>query len=124
MALNKDKLQSFKKELLARRTALVNGLHQVNAEMIADDPFFADSVDQASADADKTLALQIKDREAIVLTQVEVALRRIDTGNFGECESCGENITLARMRANPSTTMCVDCQAEYENERQRFSRQH
>lgn len=124
MALNKDKLQSFKKELLARRASLVKGLHQVNSEMIADDPFFSDSIDQASVDADKTLALQIKDREALVLSQVDEALKRIDMGNFGECESCGENITLARMRANPSTIMCLDCQAEYENERQRFSRSH
>jgi DnaK suppressor protein len=123
MALSKERLESFKRELEKRREGIVRGLHATNAEMINDDPFHADTVDQASMDADKTLALQIKNRDAIILTQIEEALRRADMGGFGECESCGEDISLARMKANPSSTLCVDCQAELENEQGRFSRQ-
>lgn len=119
MTLIKDNLESFKKELINRRDELIQGLHRTNAEMINDDPFFADSIDQASADADKTLALQIKHREARVLSEIDEALRRIESGNFGECNRCGESITLARMRANPASTLCIDCKAELESEQRR-----
>lgn len=123
MALSKERLENFRKELITRRANLVNGLHQTNAEMIDDEASYADSIDQASVDSDKTLALQIKNRDAAILSQIDLALRRIDIGNFGECEQCGEEIALARMKANPATTLCIDCKAELENEEQRFSRQ-
>lgn len=119
MALAKDKLETLKKELINRRDALVQGLHQTNAEMIDGDPFVADSVDQASMDSDKTLALQIKHREARVLSEIDEALRRMDMGQFGECERCGDSISMARMRAFPAATLCIDCKAEIESEQRR-----
>ena len=120
MTLNKDRLESFRKDLQARKDSLINGLHETNAEMIEDESAYADSIDQASADQDKTLALHIKNRDAQIVAQIDEALRRIDLGNFGECERCSEPITMARMKANPSTTLCIDCKAELESEQNRF----
>jgi len=118
--LRKDKLESFKKELLARRQVLAEDLRQATADFINDDEVFSDAIDQASADADKSLAVQMKNRDRDVLWGIDEALRRIDTGIFGQCEGCEEDITEARMRANPSTTLCIDCKAELESEQTRF----
>ncbi|MBY0471262.1 TraR/DksA family transcriptional regulator [bacterium] len=116
----KSKLASFKNELESRRSTLAKDLQQATADLINTEESYADSVDQASAQTDRTFILQLKNRERDELWQIDEALRRIEEGTFGECERCEETIAEARMRANPSTTLCIDCQAELESEKQRF----
>jgi DnaK suppressor protein len=62
----------------------------------------------------------MKNRDRDVLWQIDEALKRIDEGSFGECERCDEPISEARLKANPSTTLCIDCKAELESEEHRF----
>ena len=81
---------------------------------------YTDAIDQASADTDKSFAMQMKNRERDTLWQIDGALKRIEEGNFGECERCDEPISEARIRAFPFTTLCIDCKAELESEEQRF----
>ena len=45
-------------------------------------------------------------------TQVEAldtALARVDTGSYGVCESCGQDIAPERLAARPSATLCIIC---------------
>jgi DnaK suppressor protein len=42
------------------------------------------------------------------LRQVENALARIDSGEYGRCESCGKEIPEERLEAVPWTTLCID----------------
>ena len=45
-------------------------------------------------------------------TQVEAldtALARVDTGSYGVCESCGQDIAPERLAARPSATLCITC---------------
>ena len=48
------------------------------------------------------------------IEQVEHALKRIEAGTYGECESCGKPIAKARLDALPEATLCIDCKAEEE----------
>ena len=41
--------------------------------------------------------------------QVERALERLDEGNYGWCERCGNAIPVERLAAFPSATLCVSC---------------
>lgn len=41
--------------------------------------------------------------------EVELSLRRMETGEFGWCGSCGEEIAAARLDALPWTRVCVAC---------------
>jgi DnaK suppressor protein len=43
------------------------------------------------------------------ITQVERALERLDEGNYGWCERCGNAIPVERLAAFPSATLCVSC---------------
>lgn len=120
MPLRKEKLENFKKQLMNQREALAQDIRQATAQMINDEEMYTDSVDQASADVDKSFALQMKNRERNTLWQIDEALRRIDSGNYGECERCGESIAEARIKAFPFTTLCIDCKSEMESEEHRF----
>jgi RNA polymerase-binding transcription factor DksA len=44
------------------------------------------------------------------LTDIELALARIHTGNYGCCRLCGTGIPLAVLEAIPKTTLCLACQ--------------
>ena len=42
------------------------------------------------------------------LRQVEKALARIESGEYGTCEVCGKEIPVERLEAVPWTTLCID----------------
>lgn len=43
------------------------------------------------------------------LLMIEGALRRIDTGEFGYCAGCGEQIDVRRLAFDPTSTRCIAC---------------
>jgi DnaK suppressor protein len=58
------------------------------------------------------MALAASHRE--ILGQVERALRSIETGTYGQCESCGKAIGKARLQAFPRATLCLACKQRQE----------
>jgi DnaK suppressor protein len=119
MALRKEKVAGVQKVLLQQREALALGLRQATHDLIEDDVLCSDAVDQASADIDKSFALALKNRERETLLQIDEALKRIESGHFGDCERCDDEIAEARIRAFPFTTLCIDCKSELESEQRR-----
>jgi RNA polymerase-binding transcription factor DksA len=72
------------------------------------DPNFADS-SQVTAERGETEALVNKLVEG--LTEVEHALEKFDTDNYGVCENCGQAIAAARLEARPEARLCINCAA-------------
>ncbi|SDT63485.1 TraR/DksA family transcriptional regulator [Actinoplanes derwentensis] len=52
-----------------------------------------------------TLANNLLER----INQVEHAIDRLGSGNYGWCERCGNQIPVERLAAFPSATLCVKC---------------
>jgi len=75
---------------------------------------FADPTDRASHETDRNFELRIRDREHKLIKKVKKALQRIEDGTFGMCESCGEDISIARLKARPVTTQCIECKTRDE----------
>jgi len=48
------------------------------------------------------------------LHAVEEALRRLDAGEYGRCERCGDTIEAERLEANPAAATCGPCAREDE----------
>jgi DnaK suppressor protein len=53
--------------------------------------------------------LSIEQNTLDLLSKVQNALRRMDNGEYGLCESCGKAIPLERLDILPYSTLCVDC---------------
>jgi DnaK suppressor protein len=51
--------------------------------------------------------LQLK---AETLHKIDVALRRLDEGTYGQCFECGDQIAEGRLRALPFAVRCRDCE--------------
>ena len=43
------------------------------------------------------------------LTDVEAALARRESGDYGTCENCGRPIAAERLAARPAARTCIDC---------------
>lgn len=83
---------------------------------------FPDPTDRASLEENRNFTLRIRDRERKLILKIEEALKRLDEGAYGVCESCGENISTARLKARPVTTLCIDCKSSQEVEERRTKR--
>jgi DnaK suppressor protein len=59
---------------------------------------------------DEWLFLNQNRMEVELLRDLEAALRRLDAGNFGICQSCGEAIAPKRLAAVPWARFCIPCQ--------------
>lgn len=59
----------------------------------------------------QAMALAQQQRRARQRRQVEAALDRIATGEFGYCLACGDEIAEARLRNNPAVATCIACAA-------------
>lgn len=46
--------------------------------------------------------------------RVRAALRRFDEGEYGVCVTCGEEVGLRRLEAQPEAPFCIACQSERE----------
>lgn len=84
------------------------------SEMTSDTTNFPDPTDRATQESDRTFELRIRDRERKLINKIQEALARIDSGTFGFCEVCEEEISEARLKARPVTTLCIDCKMEQE----------
>jgi DnaK suppressor protein len=76
---------------------------------------------EESAQKDRMTRLEsrLTERGQILLRQIDDALERIDTGTFGECERCGNEISQARLKAMPTAALCIECATAIEK-RQRM----
>jgi RNA polymerase-binding transcription factor len=75
---------------------------------------FADPTDRASLESDRNSVLRMRDRERKLIFKIEDALNRLESGEYGICEECGENISIERLKARPVTTLCIECKSSQE----------
>ncbi|MDP3361038.1 MAG: TraR/DksA C4-type zinc finger protein, partial [Methylobacter sp.] len=53
--------------------------------------------------------LRTRDRERRLIKKIDEALKEIESGDYGFCESCGIEIGIRRLEARPTATLCIDC---------------
>jgi len=113
--MNKKDIARFKKLLQERRKAIVNMTETVREEgMGFDQAELPDEVDLASTEAGQSLKLRLRDRELVLLKKIDKTLQKIEDGEFGICERCGEEIGVKRLEARAVAEMCIRCKEELE----------
>jgi DnaK suppressor protein len=111
--MRKTDLVRFKKIFVEQRQQLLMNFTVVDEQLMVN-PEDKDEVDQANADVEQHIRMQLKNRETFTLRKVTEALKKIDDGSYGECDSCGEQIELRRLQARPTATLCIACKEEEE----------
>ncbi len=72
--------------------------------------------DRGSDTFTKDLMLgMIEDNEAEII-DIDRALEKIGDGTYGICESCRDNISMARIKAIPFARLCIKCKQDQEKQ--------
>jgi DnaK suppressor protein len=111
--MKKKQIEDFRKVLQERRKAVSPRI--THAEGLSVE-LSADAVDEAQSSSLRELAVQLMNANWETQRAIDIALDRIQTGGYGECDDCGKEIGPRRLAALPWATLCIGCQEETENE--------
>ena len=116
--MNPRQLAYFRQKLLDWKEAIIRESRDTMASLKSGPLREADLTDRASSETDWSIELRTRDRQRKLISKIDSALRRIDTGEYGYSEVTGEPIAIARLEARPIATMTVEAQERHErNER-------
>lgn len=100
---NKDELEVFRDLLLSERDKILvkakRAMEDGNIQIDKNEMY--DEVDQAAAMIDQNLTFRLLDRDRKLLQEIDHALAKIDTGDYGYCEGTGEPIPKRRLELRP-----------------------
>jgi RNA polymerase-binding transcription factor DksA len=116
--VDKKSLKILKDVLLKMRDRLTGQISALSNDSLKyiDDASSEDRTD----DFDREFALNLVSSEHDSVFEIEGALRRIEEGVYGVCDSCSCQIEKPRLHALPFCRMCIKCQSEQEKGRSRF----
>ncbi|MGB3221807.1 MAG: TraR/DksA C4-type zinc finger protein [Desulforhopalus sp.] len=106
--------QYFKAKLLAWREELLEKSEMFLEELKDNDVRLADALDQSAQQTEIFVDFSTSKRQCQLLQEIELALNRIEAGEYGYCEITGEYIGLKRLEARPIATRCIEAQEEFE----------
>ncbi len=120
-APTKTQLRKVRALLEEERAQLLEQVAELDAEADVknwrDAGFDDDPADSGSASFERETAQSLSIHARSLLEQIDDAVRRIDAGNYGPCERCGEMIEPERLEALPYATLCMDCKRRDETGR-------
>jgi DnaK suppressor protein len=103
----KDLLTHWLDDLLLHAGSTVDGLRE-------SDEALPDPLDRAVFDSERNFTLRIRGRESMLIRKIRESLDAIQEGVYGICESCGEDISVERLKARPVTSHCIRCKTRIE----------
>lgn len=104
---------AFKKKLgILREEMLQTVQNKQEKDMVAAD--VGDEADIATQSIEKEMLFELSDNERVMLENVEAALRKIEKGGFGLCETCRKPIARERLKVMPFARYCIQCQNNLE----------
>ena len=112
--MKKKDIEYFKEYLTNQLEELLSQADNTVSGMTVPKENFPDPTDRAALEADRNFMLRIRDRESKLIKKIKKTLERIENGTFGICETCGEDISIKRLKARPVTSQCIDCKSKEE----------
>lgn len=116
--MRQDEVEYFRDLLIKMKNGLHNTINMMKEHDIGEQDKYSPSelsnYDNHPADIGSEL-FQTEHGNALIvheeafLNDVENALKKIDAGEFGKCELCGNNIETDRLRVIPYTALCKQC---------------
>ncbi len=107
----------FRKILLDERerlTVTVENLQEAHSGSLEDETeeetYDNHLADSATATLNREIDYTLEENSEHVLSGINEALGRIESGTFGSCLRCGKQISEERLEALPYATRCIDCQ--------------
>lgn len=109
-------LQYFKDMLKGMLDDILKKSDETLEDMTSDGEVYADPADRATAESDRAFTLRLRDRERKLIKKIQKAVDRLEDGEYGICQDCGDDISIPRLKARPMTTLCINCKSKQEED--------
>lgn len=113
--LKKSELKQLKEKLISEveRVQTKLAVQSIPLEVNATS---GDEVDSANEELMRRTELRFSARERMYLKKLKKSLIHIEDEDYGMCEDCGADISFTRLKARPTSTMCITCKEESERD--------
>ena len=112
--LPEEELWELYNQLLEQQQSLLESTVKAMNELTEFKDSDPDSLDLAVSQSNRELSLRFANRERRMLNKIRHALERIDEGEYGMCNTCGDPIGFKRLSYRPVATLCIDCKTQQE----------
>ena len=104
-------VEAFKALLLTRRQDLIDTAAASRDERrpVDLDQTKVGRLSRMDAMQAQAMSIETDRRRGQEIARIDAALKRIESGDYGYCLTCGDEIALKRLQADPATPTCVDC---------------
>ncbi|MDP2206470.1 MAG: TraR/DksA family transcriptional regulator [Alphaproteobacteria bacterium] len=102
----KDKLLQLRAETEAALKTAGDSVRPVELDQTS-----VGRVSRIDAIQQQEMALAAERRRNELMVRIDAALGRIDSGDYGYCTNCGEDIAAARLATDPTLLLCITCAA-------------
>ncbi len=117
--MNDEQLEFFKLRLQQMEAELRANADQTTVNL-RETAVVPDPADRATIEEEHALELRTRDRERKLLKKVQLAIKRIESGDYGYCEETGDPIGVARLMARPTATLSLEAQQRREIQRRLY----
>jgi DnaK suppressor protein len=114
LIMDSDQLQKFKEQLEQMKADVISDVEQTLNDMTSQNGNIPDPNDRATVESDRSFELRLRSRERKLLDKINEAIARIDNGEYGVCDDCGERIRTKRLEARPVAKFCINCKTRQE----------
>lgn len=113
MTFTRAQLNEFRDMLIAKRAELdqLRETGEQAADIVELDQTRVGRLSRMDAMQAQAMSRETNRRRDLELQRIESTLRRLADGDFGVCVRCEEPISPLRLRADPTTLLCIDCAA-------------
>lgn len=112
--MNPKQLEYFRQKLLNWKEDIIRESAETLQTLQSESLREPDIADRASSETDWSIELRTRDRQRKLISKIDAALERIESGEYGYCEVTGDPISLSRLDARPIATMTVEAQERHE----------
>ncbi len=121
--MTKEQLAKFRKIIMDKRAGLLqelerlksSGLNTSMKDTSGDHSSYAfHMADQGTDTMEREQQYFFASREGNLLYHLNLALERIDRGEYGMCVGCGKEINAERLEAVPHARLCIECKSKEE----------
>jgi len=111
MSFSLSELENFRRLLEQRQKELleVQKTGEESAETVELDQSRVGRLSRMDAMQAQAMSVETNRRRNIELQRIRAAVARLDSGDFGFCLDCDEEISAGRLELDPSTPVCIEC---------------
>jgi DnaK suppressor protein len=107
-------VEYFRQKLLRWRAELLVDSSETLRHLQEESLLKPDLTDRASLETERAIELRTRDRERKLISKIDAALSRLDSGTYGYCEETDEPIGIRRLEARPIATLSIEAQERHE----------